>query len=112
MTSWIDGSFIYSSNEAWISTMRSYSGNGDLNIMTDPESSTTKKTKIPPEKGMPPYNQNRVPLFNHPSPHVMKHQNPERMFGNTIFISFNSKVVNSYLLGYNVHNVHSYICYL
>ena len=79
MTSWIDGSFIYSSNEAWISTMRSYSGNGELNIMADPES--TSNQKIPPHKGMPTYNQKRVPLFNHPSPHVMKHQNPERMFG-------------------------------
>ena len=83
MTSWIDGSFIYSSNEAWISTMRSYSGNGELNIMTDPEASSNQK--IPPHKSMPPYNQKRVPLFNHPSPHVMKHQNPERMFG-TIFM--------------------------
>ena len=84
MTSWIDGSFIYSSNEAWISTMRSYSGNGELNTMADPES--TSNQKIPPHKGMPPYNQKRVPLFNHPSPHVMKNLNPERMFGNSISI--------------------------
>ena len=84
MTSWIDGSFVYSSNEAWISTMRSYSGNGDLIIMEDSGSGIRNGPKVSPHKGMPPYNQKRVPLFNHPSPHVMKHQNPERMFGNEI----------------------------
>ena len=87
MTSWIDGSFIYSSNEAWISTMRSYSGNGDLKIMSsleDPSKENAPRT--PPHLGMPPYNLKRVPLFNHPSPHVMKNLNPERMFGNSISI--------------------------
>ena len=84
MTSWIDGSFIYSGNEAWVSTMRSYSGNGALKVMRDSEdgSSNDGEPLIPPQKGMPPYNLKRVPLFNHPSPHVMKNLNPERMFGN------------------------------
>ena len=101
MTSWIDGSFVYSSNEAWISTMRSYSGNGDLIIMEDSGSAIRNGPKVPPHKGMPPYNQKRVPLFNHPSPHVMKHQNPERMFGKkilleeTLIINFLLKLINS-----------------
>ena len=82
MTSWIDGSFIYSSNEAWISTMRTYSGNGDLKVMGEdeaPENNKEKKSNEP-HKRMPPYNSKRVPLFNHPSPHLMKNLNPERMF--------------------------------
>ena len=83
MTSWIDGSFVYSSREAWISTMRTYSGNGELKIMEDSQDDVSKESSTPPHKGMPPYNSKRVPLFNHPSPHVMKNLNPERMFGNT-----------------------------
>ncbi|XP_059085329.1 dual oxidase-like [Tigriopus californicus] len=66
MTTWIDGSFIYSHQEAWVSTMRSFQ-NGSLKWMGG----------IP---GMPPYNVERVPLFNAPSPHVMRRLNPERMF--------------------------------
>ena len=31
-------------------------------------------------EGMPPYNIDRVPLFNSPSPHVLRRLNPERMF--------------------------------
>ena len=82
MTSWIDGSFIYSTKEAWISTMRTYSGNGALKIMgNSDEGADPGISPTPPNKGMPPYNLKRVPLFNHPSPHVMKNLNPERMFG-------------------------------
>ena len=73
MTSWIDGSFVYSSQEAWVSTMRSYK-NGRLKWMNGAD-------------GMPPYNLDRVPLFNSPSPHVLRRLNPERMFG-TLFHSF------------------------
>lgn len=40
--------------------------------------------------GMPPYNLERVPLFNVPSPHVLKRLSPERMFGivvsNSVFM--------------------------
>ena len=82
MTSWIDGSFIYSSNEAWISTMRTYSGNGELKIMGNSQNEIDGESLTPPHEGMPPYNLKRVPLFNHPSPHVMKNLSPERMFGN------------------------------
>ncbi len=74
MTSWIDGSFVYSSQEAWVSTMRSYK-NGSLKWMHPSWGS--------PHKGMPPYNVDRVPLFNSPSPHVLRRLNPERMFGKT-----------------------------
>ena len=86
MTSWIDGSFIYSSKEAWISSMRSYSGDGKLKVMGDGEENAKgSKINIPPHKGMPPYNTERVPLFNLPSPHLMKNLNPERMFGKLKF---------------------------
>ena len=68
MTSWIDGSFVYSNQEAWVSTMRSFK-NGSLKWMGD---GTTM---------MPPYNVARVPLFNEPSPHVLRRLKPERMFG-------------------------------
>ena len=87
MTSWIDGSFVYSTKEAWVSTMRTYSGNGALRMMGDPEDDTGAwMSPTPPNQGMPPYNSKRVPLFNHPSPHIMKNLNPERMFGTVDFI--------------------------
>ncbi|XP_043219093.1 dual oxidase-like [Amphibalanus amphitrite] len=63
-TSWIDGSFIYSTSEAWLNTMRSFE-NGTFR--TD-------------ENGMPPKNRERVPMLNYPSPHVLKTLSPERMF--------------------------------
>ena len=71
MTTWIDGSFIYSQQEAWVSTMRSYR-NGTLKWMDGAE-------------GMPPYNVERVPLFNSPIPHVLRRLSPERMFGEFLF---------------------------
>ena len=73
MTSWIDGSFMYSNQEAWVSTMRSFK-NGTLKWMTEEEGGTSSSM-------MPPYNLARVPLFNEPSPHVLRRLTPERMFG-------------------------------
>ena len=72
MTSWIDGSFVYSSQEAWVSTLRSFQ-NGTLKWMEAAEGET--------ETMMPPHNLARVPLFNEPSPHVLRRLTPERMFG-------------------------------
>ncbi len=66
MTSWIDGSFVYSTQEAWVNTMRSFR-NGSLKWMAG-------------NSRLPPYNQDRVPLFNVPSPHVLRRLSPERMF--------------------------------
>ena len=63
-TSWIDGSFIYSTSEAWLNTMRSFE-NGTFR--TD-------------ENGMPPKNHERVPIMNKPSPHLFKTLSPERMY--------------------------------
>ena len=63
-TSWIDGSFIYSTSEAWLNTMRSFE-NGTFR--TD-------------ENGMPPKNRERVPIMNKPSPHLFKTLSPERMY--------------------------------
>ena len=67
MTSWIDGSFVYSTKESWVNAMRSFQ-NGTLSM----EGDTTK--------GMPPLNKMRVPLVNAPAPHLLTKLNPERMF--------------------------------
>ncbi|CAG0891147.1 unnamed protein product [Darwinula stevensoni] len=66
MTSWIDGSFVYSTSEAWANAMRSFV-NGTL--------MTSNETHL-----LPPKNEKRVPLFNPPSPHMLKQMHPERLF--------------------------------
>lgn len=65
VTSWIDGSFVYSTSETWLNAMRSFV-NGTL--LT--------------EKGgtMPVRNTMRVPLFNNPIPHQMRMSNSEKLF--------------------------------
>ncbi|XP_076302111.1 dual oxidase-like [Lasioglossum baleicum] len=65
VTSWIDGSFIYSSSEAWANTMRSFK-NGSL--------------LMEPTRKFPVRNTMRAPLFNHAVPHVMRMLSPERLF--------------------------------
>lgn len=65
MTAWIDGSFIYSTSEAWLNAMRSFQ-NGTM--LTD------KSGKMPVKNTM------RVPLFNNPVPHVMRALSPERLY--------------------------------
>lgn len=65
VTSWIDGSFIYSTSEPWMNAMRSFE-NGSF--LTD----ATGK--------MPIHNYRRVPLFNYPVPHMMKTLKTERLF--------------------------------
>lgn len=67
MTSWIDASFVYSTKEAWINTMRTFE-NGTLKMDGDPI------------YGMPPRNTMRVPMVNNPAPHVLRMLSPERMF--------------------------------
>ncbi|CAB4055922.1 DUOX [Lepeophtheirus salmonis] len=92
MTSWIDGSFIYSSQEAWVSVMRSFV-NGSFKTMNT-------------SSNYPPYNLERVPLFNQPSPHILRSLSPERMFvlgdprtnQNPAFLAFG-------ILFYRMHNV-------
>ncbi|KAF6209306.1 hypothetical protein GE061_015053 [Apolygus lucorum] len=65
VTSWVDGSFVYSTSEAWMSTMRSYE-NGTL--LTD------SSGKWPVKNTM------RAPLFNQPVPHALRTLSPERLF--------------------------------
>ncbi|XP_063910993.1 dual oxidase isoform X1 [Zophobas morio] len=65
VSSWIDGSFIYSTSEPWVNTMRSFR-NGTF--LTDASGK------------MPVRNSMRVPLFNNPVPHVMKMLSTERLF--------------------------------
>merc|ERR1719204_2643120 len=47
--------------------MRSFRGDGSLKWM-------------PGRTGMPPFNKEKVPLFNHPSPHFLRMTNLEKMF--------------------------------
>ena len=67
MTSWIDASFVYSTREAWVNSMRSFQ-NGSFKMEGDPI------------LGLPPKNIQRVPLANHPAPHFLRMLNPERMY--------------------------------
>lgn len=71
VTSWIDGSFVYSSSEAWANTMRSFK-NGSL--------------LMEPTRKFPVRNTMRAPLFNHAVPHVMRMLSPERLYRE--FLSF------------------------
>ncbi|RWS29848.1 dual oxidase-like protein, partial [Leptotrombidium deliense] len=65
VTSWIDGSFVYSTSETWLNTMRTFR-NG---------------TFISEHNGkFPPKNRDRVPLMNAPPAHHIKMISPERMF--------------------------------
>ncbi|KAK5639843.1 hypothetical protein RI129_010654 [Pyrocoelia pectoralis] len=65
VTSWIDGSFIYSTSEPWLNTMRLFK-NGSL--ITDHSGR------------MPVRNTMRVPLFNNPVPEAMRMLSSERLF--------------------------------
>ncbi|XP_066998293.1 dual oxidase [Anabrus simplex] len=65
MTSWIDGSFIYSTSEAWVNAMRSFNNGTFL---------SERDTDLPIRNTM------RVPLFNSPAPHVLRMLSPERLF--------------------------------
>jgi dual oxidase len=97
VTSWIDGSFIYSTSEAWVNAMRSFHNgtfltaandgdedheliasateNNHTEEMVDEEAEATAR-----ELSMPPRNRARVPLFNSPAPHVLRMFDPERLY--------------------------------
>lgn len=66
VTSWIDGSFIYSTSEPWVNTMRSFA-NGAFQ--------TDESGKMPMRNSM------RVPLFNNPVPEQMRMTKSETLFG-------------------------------
>lgn len=70
VTSWIDGSFVYSSSEAWTNTMRSFK-NGSL---------VTEETGQFPVR-----NTMRAPLFNQAIPSVMRMLSPERLYCKFIY---------------------------
>ncbi|KAF2363058.1 hypothetical protein FHG87_006188 [Trinorchestia longiramus] len=65
VTSWIDGSFVYSTSEARLNMLRSFKNGTFLTDENDPQ--------------MPPRNTRRIPMENNPSPHVLKILPPERM---------------------------------
>ncbi|VDN04297.1 unnamed protein product, partial [Thelazia callipaeda] len=64
-TSWIDASFLYSTQEPWVATLRSWR-NGSLL-----EGSM---------KGYPPLNGPHIPLINPAPPQIHRLMNPERLF--------------------------------
>jgi len=66
VTSWMDGSFVYSTSETWVNIMRSFK-NG------------TFKTNSS-DNNFPQRNKDRVPLINGPPAHHLKMITPERMF--------------------------------
>ena len=81
MTSWIDGSFVYSTKEAWINEMRTFQ-NGTLKMCNGTAYiDETSPMECHPRMGLPPRNTARIPLQNNPAPHVLRMLNPERMFG-------------------------------
>jgi dual oxidase len=73
MTSWIDASFVYSTKEAWVNAMRTFN-KGELKLTQSAD----------PKLGMPPRNTDRIPLQNHPAPHVLRMLPPERMYRKSI----------------------------
>jgi dual oxidase len=91
MTSWIDGSFVYSTSEAWVNSMRSFH-NGTFRCGEEDEDVAAgevpgKRWMLEGEDAetmartqMPPRNKGRVPLFNAPVPHVLRNLSPERLF--------------------------------
>lgn len=73
VTSWIDGSFIYSTSEPWINAMRSFA-NGAFQ--------TDESGKMPLRNSM------RVPLFNNPVPEQMRMSKSETLFCKPSFLIF------------------------
>ncbi|KAI3410341.1 BLI-3 blue-light-inducible Bli-3 protein [Globodera pallida] len=64
-TSWIDASFLYSTQEPWVAALRSFENGTMLEGMT----------------GYPPFNgQHHIPLINPPPPQIHRLMNPERLF--------------------------------
>ena len=64
-TTWIDGSFLYSTSEPWVAAMRSFEG-GRLREGVMPN--------------YPPLNDDRIPLINPAPPQIHRLMDPERLF--------------------------------
>uniref|UniRef100_A0A914V6A1 Uncharacterized protein n=1 Tax=Plectus sambesii TaxID=2011161 RepID=A0A914V6A1_9BILA len=64
-TSWIDASFLYSTQEPWVAELRSW------------ENGTLSEGPMP---GYPPFNANRIPLINPPPPQIHRLMDPERLY--------------------------------
>ncbi|GAV07211.1 hypothetical protein RvY_17080-2 [Ramazzottius varieornatus] len=65
MSSWIDGSTVYSTKDVWLSAMRSYN-NGTL--------------KVEAATNLPPFNTIGAPISNPPPSHINKVLDPARLF--------------------------------
>lgn len=118
VTSWIDGSFIYSTSETWLNTMRSFDGHGTLKMVHNVEDLASTVSKLldttfdnlnspaPQLFGYPIRNKHRAPLINAAPAHHLRMKTPERMFllgdprtnQNPIILAFG-------ILFYRWHNV-------
>uniref|UniRef100_A0A0M3HGL7 Uncharacterized protein n=1 Tax=Ascaris lumbricoides TaxID=6252 RepID=A0A0M3HGL7_ASCLU len=74
-TSWIDASFLYSTQEPWVAALRSWR-NGTL--------------AEGPMSGYPPLNGPHIPLINPAPPQIHRLMNPERLFS-MFFFWFNNE---------------------
>ncbi|MFH4983473.1 hypothetical protein AB6A40_010182 [Gnathostoma spinigerum] len=64
-TSWIDASFLYSTQEPWVAALRSW------------ENGTLAEGSI---EGYPPFNGPHIPLINPAPPQIHRLMNPERLY--------------------------------
>ena len=92
-TSWIDGSFLYSTQEPWVNAMKAGSGG---------------RLKEGPMADYPPLNSERMPLINPPPPQIHRLMDPERLFllGDPR-VNENPGLLSFGLILYRWHNRHA-----
>ncbi|KAI1729776.1 heme peroxidase domain-containing protein [Ditylenchus destructor] len=92
-TSWIDASFLYSTQEPWVAALRSF------------ENGTLLEGPMP---GYPPFNNPHIPLINPPPPQIHRLMNPERLFilGDPR-INENPGLLSFGLILYRWHNINA-----
>ncbi|PAV57045.1 hypothetical protein WR25_26113 [Diploscapter pachys] len=90
-TAWIDASFIYSTQEPWVATQRSFK-NGRL--------------LEGPMPGYPPFNNPHIPLNNPPPPQIHRLMSPDRLFilGDSR-VNENPGLLSFGLILYRWHNI-------
>ncbi|KAI6201072.1 NAD(P)H oxidase (H(2)O(2)-forming) [Aphelenchoides besseyi] len=93
-TSWIDASFLYSTQEPWVAALRSFQ-NGTL-------------LEHKEMKGYPPFNNPHIPLINPPPPQIHRPMKPERLFilGDPR-VNENPGLLSFGLILYRWHNIHA-----
>lgn len=86
-TSWIDASFLYSTQEPWVAALRSWK-NGTL--------------AEGPMFGYPPLNGPHIPLINPAPPQIHRLMNPERLFSKLkmTYLKLRKLIVNFFFVFY------------